>query len=296
MDAGDLRVFEAVAQLGGMNRAAQRLNTVQSNVTTRIQLLEEELGTLLFERHSRGVALTAAGKRLLPYAARVQTLIAEARRAVADNGEPKGPLVVGSLETTAGLRLPPLLTAYAATHPQVDMTLTTGTTRELVEAVREHRVEGALVCGPINHPELEERPVFHEELVVVAPAGVPDLDQFLSSSELKIIVFRLGCTYRQRLESWLTSRGIVGHRILEFATLEGILGCVAAGIGISLWPAAMVEPARRRGEISIHQLPNPERHVDTVFVRRRDAYVSSALAAFLQLLSRPIQVASEAAE
>src|SRR5262245_22521078 len=86
MDAGDLRVFEAVARLGGMNRAASELHTVQSNVTARIRALEEELGHPLFERHSRGVSLTAAGKRLLPYAAQVKQVIEDARRAVADDG------------------------------------------------------------------------------------------------------------------------------------------------------------------------------------------------------------------
>src|SRR5919205_2697100 len=103
MDAADLRVFEAVARLGGMSRAAEELHTVQSNVTARIRLLEEELGTALFSRHSRGVVLTAAGQRLLPYAVRVRTLLEEARRAVADDGTPRGPLTIGSLETTAAL-------------------------------------------------------------------------------------------------------------------------------------------------------------------------------------------------
>jgi len=63
MDAGDLRVFEAVARLGGMNRAARELNTVQSNVTSRIRLLEKEVGVPLFERHSPGLARTNAGER-----------------------------------------------------------------------------------------------------------------------------------------------------------------------------------------------------------------------------------------
>ncbi len=81
MDAGDLRVFEAVARLGGMNRAASELNTVQSNVTARIRQLEEQLGAALFQRHSRGVVLTPAGRRLLPYAAQVGRLLEDARRA-----------------------------------------------------------------------------------------------------------------------------------------------------------------------------------------------------------------------
>lgn len=58
MDAADLRVFEAVARLGGMSRAAEELHTVQSNVTTRVRKLEEQLGTSLFRRHARGVDLT----------------------------------------------------------------------------------------------------------------------------------------------------------------------------------------------------------------------------------------------
>ena len=126
MDAADLRVFEAVARLGGMNRAAAELHTVQSNVTARIRALEARLGTPLFHRHSRGVALTAAGRRLLPYAIRVQRLLEEARRAALDDGRPKGALTIGSLETTAALRLSPVLAAYAAAYPEVDLVLNTG--------------------------------------------------------------------------------------------------------------------------------------------------------------------------
>lgn len=68
MDAAALRVFEAVARLDGMGRAAAELNTVQSNVTARIRQLERDQGLALFERHSRGVALTPAGQHLLPHA------------------------------------------------------------------------------------------------------------------------------------------------------------------------------------------------------------------------------------
>src|SRR6516162_2977025 len=140
MDAGDLRVFETVARLGGMNRAAIELHTGQSNVTAPIRLLEDELGTTLFQRNSRGVILTPSGRRLLPYATRMASLLADARRAVADDGDPKGPLAIGSLETTAGLRLPAILAEYAERYPEVDLELTTGTTCELVESVLGHRL------------------------------------------------------------------------------------------------------------------------------------------------------------
>src|SRR5262249_43443325 len=282
MDAGDLRVFEAVARLGGMNRAASVLNTVQSNVTARVRLLEEELGTALFERHSRGVALTAAGRRLLPYATRIADLLGEARRAVADDGTPKGPLLLGSLETTAALRLPPILAGYAASHPEVDLVLGTGTTAELALQVLERRIEGAFVCGPVDHPELIEEAVFSEQLVVVTAPSVRSFDAVARRSGLKIVVLRTGCSYRQRLETLLAVRGVVGLRRLEFGTLGAILGCVAAGIGISLLPRGIVDPAWRAGRIAVHELSRDEAEVETVFIRRRDAFVSSALEAFMR--------------
>lgn len=283
MDAGDLKVFEAVARLGGMSRAANELHTVQSNVTARIRLLEDELGAPLFQRNSRGVVLTPAGHRLLPYAARMASLLADARRAVADSGTPNGPLVIGSLETTAGLRLSSVLAAYAETYPGVDLELTTGTTCELVDAVLATRLEGAFVCGPVYHPELDEEVVFQEELVIVTARSVRRLDEILGRSEVRLIVFRAGCSYRQRLESFLATRGVVGSRCLQFATLEGILGCVGANLGLTLLPKAIVASARDQRQIAVHDLASSEAWVDTVFIRRRDAYVSSALTAFLEL-------------
>lgn len=282
MDAADLRVFEAVARLGGMNRAAAELNTVQSNVTARIRRLEAELGTPLFQRHSRGVDVTAAGRRLLPYARQIGQLLADARRAARDDGDPKGPLVVGALETAAAIHLSPVLAAYAAAYPEVDLVLRTGTTAELVEAVLEGRLEGALVCGPVHHPQLAHETVFREELAIATATTVRGLEDLAGTGTLKIVVLRAGCSYRQRLEEILARRGVVGLRRLEFGTIESIVGSVAAGLGVTLLPRAALEPARQAGRIAVHPLPAAEARVETLFVRRRDAHVSSALAAFLE--------------
>src|SRR5436190_17472691 len=100
MDTKDLATFAAVARLGGMGRAARALNTVQSNVTQRVHRLEESLGVALFERSCAGARLTAAGERLMPYAARLDALLEEAGRVARDDGAPRGMLSIGSLETT----------------------------------------------------------------------------------------------------------------------------------------------------------------------------------------------------
>lgn len=281
MDAGDLKVFEAVLRLGSMNRAASELNTVQSNVTGRIRALELELGTPLFDRHARGVSPTAAARRLLPYALTVRQMLQDARAAARDNGVPAGPLTIGSLETTAAIRLAPLLATYVAANPAVDLSLRTGTTCELVDDVLAHRVDGAFVCGPIDHPDLIQQPMFQEELVALTAPNIPDIDTIIRNGGVRIIVLRAGCSYRQRLENILTRRGFIARRILEFGTLEAILACTGAGLGITLLPRALVETARRAGQVGVHVLPPEDAIVDTVFIRRRDAYLSSALAAFL---------------
>jgi DNA-binding transcriptional LysR family regulator len=281
MDIGDLRVFEAVARLGGMNRAAADLNTVQSNVTARIKALEAEIGRALFERHSRGVSLTAAGQRLLPYAERANRLLVDARRAVRDDGAPRGLLTIGALETTAALRLTPLLAQYAADHPAVDLVLRTGTTQELIGHVLEQRVEGAFVCGPVAHPELCQDAMFQEELVMLAGPAATSLDAVLQGGEVQVVVLRAGCSYRQRLDALLARRGVVVRRQLEFGTLEAIFGCVAAGLGITLLPRALIGPVWGAGRVSVYPLAPIDALVDTVFIRRRDGFSSSALRAFL---------------
>lgn len=135
MEYGDLRVLEAVARHGSMNRAAVELNMVQSNVTARIRVLEEQVGTKLFDRSRRGVMLTAAGQRLLPYVTRLSALLKEAQEAARDDGTPRGTVRIGALETTAALRLPPILTAYTQAYPEVALVVTTGTSCSLVEDI-----------------------------------------------------------------------------------------------------------------------------------------------------------------
>jgi len=273
MDAADLRVFEATARSGGMNRAAAALNTVQSNVSNRVRLLEEELGVQLFHRGSRGVSLTTAGERLLPYARRVAELLEEARRAVSDEGTPAGQLTVGSLETTAAVRLSPLLAGFAAAYPAVDLVLRTGTTAELVQAVLARQLEAAFVCGPVDHPDLVGEGLFREDLALATSPRLAGIDDLLGSAAVavRIVVLRVGCSYRQRLEEILARRGVVGLRRLEFGTIEAIVGCVAAGLGVTLLPASLLQPARDAGRIAVHPLPPEEARVETLFVRRRDA-------------------------
>ena len=255
MDAADLRILAAVARTGSMSKAAAELGTVQSNVTARIRTLEERLGVELFERTNRGATLTAAGQRLRPYAERVAGLLEDARRAVADEGTPSGTLSIGSLETTAALRLSTVLAEFVAAWPAVDLSLRTGTTHELIEQIIDRRLDGAFVCGPVNHTDLISDLFFREELVVLTAPNVSDFEALAMQGDLRIIVLRASCSYRQHLEALLARRGIVGVRHLEFGTLEAIVSCVNAGLGVTLLPEGLIGPVWRQGRVRIHRLP-----------------------------------------
>jgi LysR family transcriptional regulator, cell division regulator len=98
-------------------------------------------------------------------------------------------------------------------------------------------VEGAFVCGPVNHPGFEEKFAFREEMAVLTAPSVRSLGELFTKPALKIVVLRAGCSYRQRLEDMLKRRGVGDIRLLEFGTIEAILGCVAAGLGITLLAA-----------------------------------------------------------
>ena len=283
MDVADLRVFETVSRHGSMNRAAAELHTVQSNVTARIRALEEELGTALFQRHARGVTTTAAAKRMLPLVARLTKLLAEVRVAARDDGAPNGTLLLGCLETTTALRLPPLLSQFARAYPAVRLVVTTGTTARLLDEIVEGRLDGAFVAGPLSHPELQQDVVFREELVLVTAPSVEDPRELARIADLKTIVFEAGCSYRKRLDTHLGELGVILSKPLEFGSLDAIIGCVSAGIGVTMLPKAVVAAAWQDGRVAIHALPPEQAQVDTLFIRRHDAYVSSALAAFLEM-------------
>jgi LysR family transcriptional regulator, cell division regulator len=289
MEFSDLNLFATVARHGNITKAAHRLNTVQSNVTTRLRSLEEELGVRLFQRHHQGVTLTRAGQDLLPFAHQAEVLLQKAKDAVSVDRKPHGILRLGSMETTAAGRLPALLKAYALSHRNVDIAVETSTTRNLIQSVLEYRLDGAFVAGPIEHDELNAVLSFVEELVLVSARQDRSLECALKERKFqKLFVFRVGCSYRQRLERFLGARGITLMNQLEFGTLDGILGCVSAGLGITMLPLSVVEPYARRKEVRVHRLPPSDAYSETVFITRRDTVRSLALEEFEKTLSATV--------
>jgi DNA-binding transcriptional LysR family regulator len=281
MESADLRIFQMVAREGSITKAALRLDYVQSNVTARVQQLESELGTALFFRHNRGMTLSSSGKTLLVYADKIVGLLDEATKALSSSSEPSGPLMIGSTQTAAAVRLPKLLASYYGQHPNVLLSLTTGHSQFLMEKVLHYELDGAFIGCPCDHPELQSVPAFDEELVLVSAASVADLEEALTKP---ILVYSTGCSYRDVLEKWLLSSGLTQLSIMEFGMLEAIIGGVSAGLGISLLPRSVIRKHEAEGAVRTHAIPDSFSHMETHFISRKDSFVSSALRAFIGIL------------
>ncbi len=280
MDTAALRLFRAVARTGSVGAAAAEVHSVPSNVSARVRKLEDELGARLFLREPRGMRLTPEGELLLDYAERILALTQEARDAVREAVGEGGTLRLGSMETTAAVRLPPLLSAFHHSHPKVTLSLSTGTTDEQLQAVLARRVDLAFLGGPVRDERVVGGPVFVEELVLAVPAGIASEEE---ANTRAMLVFRAGCAYRPRTEAWLRARGERPVRVMEFGTLDGLLGCIAAGMGVSLLPRAVVERPQHRGQIEALSITDGQ--VETWMIQHRDAVDTAAMRAFKALLA-----------
>ncbi|MFS0577478.1 LysR family transcriptional regulator [Sporosarcina sp. 179-K 3D1 HS] len=277
MEFKDLEIFQMVAQKGTITEAAKELRYVQSNITSRIQKLEAEMNTALFNRHNRGMTLTPEGKKLLVYCEKILSLANEMKKVVQSKTEPAGKLEIGSVETV--IKLPVILSSYSKKYKNVDLSLFTGVTEQLQKDVLNHQLDGAFITEINLHPELVSHDVFQEELVLLSDNTKTSLEQLINEP---FLCFSEGCGYRARLEAWYKDQNITPQKVMEFGTLETILGSVSMGLGITFVPKSAVSHLEEKGLVTCHYLPEKYSKINTVFIRRKDAYLTSTLEKFIE--------------
>ena len=280
LDLAALAIFRAVAQEGSVTRAAERLQRVQSNVTTRVRQLEADVSATLFLREGKRMALTAEGELLLGYADRLLALAEEARQALRP-GEPGGRLRLGSMESTAASRLPAPLARLHQQWPAVALDLSTGPTQELLERLRAHALDAAFVAWPPGQPPdaaLDTRPVFTEELLLALPPGHPAVRGPQDVQPDTLAVFEAGCTYRRMAQEWFAPRP-APLRLLELGSYHAILASVAGGSCAGVMPRSVLALTPQAALLAVQPLAT----IDTLLVWRR-GYRSAALDALLQTL------------
>jgi DNA-binding transcriptional LysR family regulator len=286
MDLDDLRIFRAVVREGGVTRAAERLRRVQSNVTTRVRQLEDELGVQLFIRSGKRLHLAPPGQVLLGYADRLLDLAREARDAVQDP-TPRGWFRIGAMESIAAVRLPAPLSKYHQRYPQVTLELRTGNPQQLATAILAGELDVALAVEPLPDTRLERVPVYEEELVIVAGAGHPPIG-VQDEAPKAMVAFEAGCPHRKRLEDWFALRGAMPDRTIEMTSYHAMLGCIVAGMGIALMPISVLSTFPESGRLSIHPLPKGQDRARIVVFWRKGAY-SPKIDALIAVLKAPAQ-------
>lgn len=255
MDVRDFQFLKAVAESGSITRAAEALGCVQSNVTTRLKKLEARLGRKLVERVDGRMVPTALGSLALDFGTRIASLSQEADALLMSTGAALPPLRIGTMETTAAVRLPALLKRLRAERPDLRLTLRSGTSEELAGALRRGTLDLVLVAGDVADDRFETAPLWREDLVEVLPPS--------GEADAALVVFRTGCCYREHC------RAAFGDvPVLELGTLDGILGCVAAGLGRTLLPTSAVERWRVAGDIATRPPPGGPVSVTTVAMWR----------------------------
>lgn len=269
MDLAALKIFAAVVSEGSVTGAAKRLHRVQSNVTTRIRQLEQDLGVALFIREGKRLHLAPEGQLLLDYAQRLLALAEEARTAMQDP-RPRGVLRLGAMESTAAVRLPEPLNRYHQLYPDVTLELRIGNPQVLGAAILAGELDAALVAEPIADAPFDKVTVFEEEPVIVSAAGrtQPGRKPALPRT---MIAFEPGCPHRARLEGWYAQRGDMPDRVIELGSYHAMLGCVAAGMGIALLPRSVLATFPDNMRLQVHKLPPGENRVDTVMIWRKGA-------------------------
>jgi DNA-binding transcriptional LysR family regulator len=283
MELSDLNVFRTVVQAGGITRAAEKLNRVQSNVTTRIRHLEEQLGVELFIRAGKRLHLSPAGQLFLDYAERLLDLATEAREAMHDTS-PRGLFRLGSSESAASVRLPAPLSEFCRRYPEVTLELRTGNCDGLTAQVLRGEIDAALTAGTIPDAQFDKRAVFEEEMVIVAAAGHPPIKSPRDALSRTALVFETGCPYRKLLEDWFALKGEMPERIIEMSSYHAMLGCAVVGMGISLVPRMVLGTFPERKRLSIHPLP-PKMNKETTWLLWRKGARSPKLNALIDILT-----------
>jgi len=285
MELADLHIFRSVVQTGGITRAAEKLHRVQSNVTTRVRQLEQDLGVDLFTRDGKRLHLSPAGKVLLDYADRLLDLAGEAREAVHDT-RPRGLFRLGSMESTAVTRLPGPLSDFMRRYPEVKLELHTGNTPALATKVLVGELDAAVVAEPVADAPFDKTPLFDEEVVLIAAAGHAPIKSPRDADPPAVLAFERGCAYRLRLEEWFARKNDMPERIIEMSSYHAILACAVAGMGIAVVPRIVLATFPDIRALSVHELPAGLNRVQSVLIRRKGVK-SPKISAFLDVLATP---------
>lgn len=289
MEIRQLEIFRALAEELNFTRAAERAHCVQSNVSIQIRALEDELGTPLFDRLSKRVTLTDAGRRFRTYVETVLATIEEARQALQSNGDPAGTLHIGTSGSLLNYRLPEAFHTLHRRYPKVELSCRLFSDEGLFESLETGELDLAVcMVDAVAHQDLRSLRLRTEKLLFVADPA----DSLVAKKKMRphdisgrtVIVTESGCIYRKRLDELLSSQNIPSTKIMEFSSIEAVIECVALGMGVALLPESEVAEALSKKQVRILPWDGPKMDVATHLIWHKDKWISPAFSAFISVM------------
>lgn len=291
MQLAHLQGLVEIARAGTIGRAAEQLSISQPALTARLKALEGELGCELVTRGRSGSRLTDAGRALLPYAERAIAAIDEgAQHARELAGGRVGALAIGAAPAVSTYVLPAVLRRLRAAHPDVQLSVRSGHSEELLELVLSRDVQVS-VMRPLPHPETQSKAVYEDELVLVTHHGhpfsrMPHIRMRDLASE-QLVMFDRASSYHELTRVMFRSAGVRPRSFLEVDNIDAAKRMVQEELGVALLPRSAVDvelDSQRLRAIRITDMTPVRRTI--VAVRRRDAgRAAGVLATFLELLA-----------
>jgi DNA-binding transcriptional LysR family regulator len=296
MEVRQLQIFCTLAEELNFTRTAERVHTVQSNVTTQIKALEEELGTPLFDRLAKRVMLTDAGRRFLPYAEKALTAMVEGHFAVRHGAEPAGQLRIGAPESVLTYRLPEVLQCFRKRYPQVEVIFRPHWDETLYDALESGKLDMAIrMIDTIDHSQFASVRLRTEKVYLIAHPEHPLAEkQTVEPADLGgqvLLLTEAGCAYRKKLDEMLAANKVRAGNVTEFSSVEAIKQCATAGMGIGLLPEIVVAAELNRKQLKSLRWVGPNMDIATHIVWHKDKWLSPGMLAFLELLKEKIQAA-----
>lgn len=265
MDISQLITLVQVAELGSISRAADRLNIVQPALSRQIRMLEQELGVALFDRHGRGMTLTAMGQEVLDHALRVLAELDALRHTVEDGRSSfRGLVRIGTTPTVADLMTVPLMTRIRQDHPDLTVRFSSAFTGYLVDWLGRGELDVMVSYDPETSRALRVRPVLVEELHLVGPPGALDPDRavpFRALADQPLVLPSPRHGLRTIFDRCARSAGISFSQVIEADSFAAMVDLTQAGFGATILPVAPIHKALAAGALSSAPLvdPVPER-------------------------------------
>jgi DNA-binding transcriptional LysR family regulator len=283
MDTVHLANFLLLAQVGNMTRTAARLHLTQPALSGQLKRLEQELGTPLFHRQGRGIALTQAGEEFRRHAADALSRLESGRAALGELGGLRaGAIAIGGGATSTTCLLPRLIGRFHAAHPGIRFTIREAPSRTIAEAVIAGELDLGLVTLPLPGTaagaRLEVTPWLVDELVLLVPPKHPlrrsRRFRWRDLHNQPLIAFESGSAVRSLLDRELAAHGVAPAVVMELRAIASIANMVAAGIGLGFISRFAAE--------SRHGLRCADAPVtrQLALVERRDRLRTPALAEF----------------